>query len=224
MSSNSEITLADAKMTAYNWLNDHRDEIIDDLAARIMSVQVVTDGRPFGLSPAGYRPNGTHPSQCGDQALIAYACEPTPPPADVLNVYTDGACSGNPGPGGWAFATSTADVHSGAETYSTNNRMELTAVIMALEHYLPTHEGRINIYSDSDYVINSATKWVAGWKSKGWRLAKGGPVKNVELWRRFDALNCPRICFVHVPAHSNDPLNTLVNDIAQERAGTRHRF
>jgi ribonuclease HI len=110
-----------------------------------------------------------------------------------LIAYTDGACSGNPGPGGWGvlmLARENGNIVkertlSGGEALTTNNRMELMAAISALEAL--TKPSDLTIITDSVYVKNGITEWMAGWKRKGWRTAGGTPVKNVDLWQRLDA-------------------------------------
>jgi ribonuclease HI len=105
-----------------------------------------------------------------------------------IDIYTDGACRGNPGPGGWA-ALLIAGEHereiSGAETQTTNNRMELTAVIRALEAL--KQPSRVEVYTDSEYVKNGITEWLAAWKRRGWKTADRKPVKNVDLWQALEA-------------------------------------
>jgi ribonuclease HI len=110
-----------------------------------------------------------------------------------LFAYTDGACSGNPGPGGWGVLMIAREggviikerTLSGGEPLTTNNRMELLAAISALEALSRATE--LTIVTDSAYVKNGITEWIAGWKRKGWRTAGGSPVKNVELWQRLEA-------------------------------------
>lgn len=108
---------------------------------------------------------------------------------EVVEVYTDGACKGNPGPGGWG-ALLVLGAHSrelfGGEAATTNNRMELTAVIRALESL--TRPCNVRLHTDSKYVQQGITAWILGWKRKGWRTADGKPVKNVDLWKRLDEL------------------------------------
>jgi len=104
-------------------------------------------------------------------------------------MYTDGACKGNPGPGGWGVLVrhGTAEKElSGGERLTTNNRMELLAVIKGLSALRRPCE--VDVYLDSQYVRQGITQWIHGWKKKGWRTASGQPVKNVELWQRLDAL------------------------------------
>ncbi len=109
----------------------------------------------------------------------------------TVQLYTDGACSGNPGPGGWGFilrhpATGAEIERSGAERATTNNRMELMAVIAGLEAL--TQPAIVDLYSDSQYVLKGLEEWVEGWKARGWRTAAKKPVKNAELWKRLDEL------------------------------------
>ena len=107
----------------------------------------------------------------------------------VVEIYTDGACRGNPGPGGWAALLRTGlhekEIH-GAEPHTTNNRMELTAVIRALEALRRSVEARV--YTDSEYVRRGITEWLASWKARGWRTADKRPVKNRDLWEALDSL------------------------------------
>jgi len=108
---------------------------------------------------------------------------------DVVEMYTDGACKGNPGPGGWGVLLrhgTTEKELSGGERLTTNNRMELLAVIKGLSALRRPCE--VDVYLDSQYVRQGITQWIHGWKKKGWRTASGQPVKNVELWQRLDAL------------------------------------
>lgn len=108
--------------------------------------------------------------------------------SDVVKIYTDGACKGNPGPGGWgALLKSGAHERElcGGEPHTTNNRMELTAVIRALEAL--KRPSRVEIYTDSEYVKNGITVWLPNWKRRGWRTADRKPVKNVDLWQALDA-------------------------------------
>ena len=107
---------------------------------------------------------------------------------DEVEIYTDGACSGNPGPGGWGAilrAKETEKELSGGEKDTTNNRMEMMAVIVALEAL--TRPCKVTITTDSQYVLKGMTEWLAGWKKKNWKTASRKPVKNVDLWQRMDA-------------------------------------
>jgi ribonuclease HI len=107
-----------------------------------------------------------------------------------VQIYTDGACKGNPGPGGWGVLMRTDAGHEktmcGGELGTTNNRMELMAVIQALQALKKPCD--IDLYLDSEYVRKGITEWVHGWKARGWRTADKKPVKNVELWQQLDAL------------------------------------
>ena len=110
--------------------------------------------------------------------------------ADPIRIYTDGACRGNPGPGGWGAVLmhggKVKKLHGG-EPETTNNRMELTAVIKALE-CIKGNKWPLEITSDSKYVLQGITEWIEGWKRKGWRSASKKPVMNVDLWQRLDAV------------------------------------
>ena len=110
----------------------------------------------------------------------------------MVDMFTDGACRGNPGPGGWGvlirMGTREKEM-SGGEAHTTNNRMELTAAIRALEHF--PEGAAIEMRCDSQYVVKSVTEWMRGWKARGWRTATG-PVKNIDLMQRLDALAAAR--------------------------------
>ena len=131
-------------------------------------------------------------------------------------IYTDGACKGNPGPGGWG-AWLRAGEHErelfGGEALTTNNRMELTAVIEALAT-LERHS-EVVVYTDSEYVKNGITTWIHGWKARGWRTADKKPVKNIELWQRLDALReSHSVQWRWVRGHAGDPGNERADQLA----------
>ena len=111
----------------------------------------------------------------------------------MIVIYTDGGCSGNPGPGGWAFVVSEngeiREYRSGGDQSTTNNKMELTAVINALEYAKANGERDVVILTDSQYVKNCITVWIHSWKKNGWRTSSKAPVKNVEYWVTLDKLN-----------------------------------
>jgi ribonuclease HI len=134
----------------------------------------------------------------------------------VVEIYTDGACRGNPGPGGWA-ATLQVGEHlrelSGAEAQTTNNRMELTAVIRALEALKRPVKARV--HTDSEYVRRGITEWMASWKRRDWRTADKKPVKNRDLWERLDQLAAQHeIEWKWVPGHAGVPGNERVDRLA----------
>ena len=136
----------------------------------------------------------------------------------MIEIYTDGACRGNPGPGGWA-ALLRIDEHereiSGAEALTTNNRMELTAVIRALEALKRPVQARL--YTDSEYVRRGMSEWLPAWKARGWRTAERKPVKNQDLWQRLDELRANHQIEWHwVPAHAGVPDNERVDRLANE--------
>jgi ribonuclease HI len=111
------------------------------------------------------------------------------PPDGVVEIYTDGACSGNPGPGGWGAVLSYGghgkELYGGEPEQTTNNRMELMAAIQALESL--KRPSTVVLHTDSTYLRNGVTKWLPGWKGNGWKTADKKPVKNADLWRRLDA-------------------------------------
>ena len=148
--------------------------------------------------------------------------------SERVKIYTDGACSGNPGPGGWGalliFGGKEREV-SGAEPNTTNNRMELMAAISALEAL--SRSCLVDLYTDSQYVRNGISSWIKGWKAKGWLTADRKPVKNEDLWRRLDdARSRHDVSWHWVKGHADDALNNRVDGMARAaieamRAGTK---
>ena len=139
----------------------------------------------------------------------------------VVVIYTDGACKGNPGPGGWGAWLATADGHEkelcGGEALTTNNRMELTAVIEALGSLKRTCE--VTVHTDSEYVRKGITEWIQGWKQRGWKTADRKPVKNADLWQRLDSLRTLHaIDWRWVRGHSGDPGNERADALANRGA------
>ena len=136
-----------------------------------------------------------------------------------VTVYTDGACSGNPGPGGWG-ALLLYDGHEkalfGGEPLTTNNRMELTAAIQAIEAL--RKPCTIEIHTDSQYLRHGITEWIASWKRNGWRTSARKPVKNADLWQRLDAVLQPHaVTWRWVRGHAGEPGNERADELA--RAG-----
>ena len=135
---------------------------------------------------------------------------------DQIHIYTDGACKGNPGPGGWGALLVAGDKEKelcGGEADTTNNRMELMAVIQALSALKrPCH---VIMHSDSQYVLKGITEWLAGWKAKGWKTASKAPVKNVDLWQALDAATTQhQIEWRWVKGHSGHPGNERADQLA----------
>lgn len=135
-------------------------------------------------------------------------------------VYTDGACRGNPGPGGWGVWLRSGTHEKelfGGERLTTNNRMELTAVIEALAAL--KQRCKVVIYTDSQYVRQGITTWIHNWKQRGWRTADKQPVKNVELWQRLDVLNAAHdVSWRWVKGHAGDPGNERADALANRGA------
>ena len=133
-----------------------------------------------------------------------------------LVIHTDGACRGNPGPGGWGVLMSWNGSHrelSGAEPATTNNRMELTAVIMGLGAL--KRPSAATVQTDSQYVIKGITEWLPSWKARGWRTADRKPVKNQDLWEKLDQLAAAHtLRWQWVKGHSGDPGNERVDTLA----------
>ena len=134
----------------------------------------------------------------------------------AVRIYTDGACRGNPGPGGWAALLMTPEREkelSGFEAHTTNNRMELLAAIRALEALKQPCE--VALYTDSQYVKNGITTWIVDWKHRNWRTADKKPVKNVDLWQQLDALVAGhRIDWHWVKGHAGDEGNERADRLA----------
>jgi ribonuclease HI len=136
----------------------------------------------------------------------------------AVDIFTDGACSGNPGPGGWGALLRYGEVEkelSGGEGATTNNRMELMGAISALEALKrPT---QVRLHTDSTYVRDGITRWLAGWKAKGWLTADRKPVKNRDLWERLEAAARQHdIEWIWVKGHSNHPENDRVDQLARD--------
>ena len=139
--------------------------------------------------------------------------------ADKVVVFTDGACSGNPGPGGWGAILTFKGVEKelkGGEAHTTNNRMELMAAISALEAM--KRPCLVELHTDSQYVMNGITSWIHNWKRNGWRTANKKPVKNEDLWRRLDeALAIHNVDWRWVKGHAGHDMNERADALA--RAG-----
>jgi ribonuclease HI len=136
----------------------------------------------------------------------------------VIEIYTDGACRGNPGPGGWA-ALLKSGTHerelSGAEALTTNNRMELTAALRALQALRRPVQARL--HTDSEYVRRGISEWLPGWKARGWRTADRKPVKNQDLWEQLEQLAARhQIEWLWVPGHAGVAGNERVDQLANE--------
>src|SRR5580704_1768333 len=140
------------------------------------------------------------------------------PASKTVEIYTDGACSGNPGPGGWAALLRYGDVEkelSGGETATTNNRMELMGAIMALEAL--TKPSRVRLHTDSQYVQKGVTEWLPGWVKRGWKTADKKPVKNADLWQQLHAaIQQHHVEFIWVRGHAGHPENERADQLAVE--------
>jgi len=137
--------------------------------------------------------------------------------APKVEIFTDGACSGNPGPGGWGAILRSGGHEkeiSGSESSTTNNRMELTAALKAL--LALKKSSNVTLYTDSKYVLDGITRWIASWKRNGWRTADKKPVKNEDLWRALDAaVAAHRITWLWVAGHSGHPENERADALAR---------
>jgi ribonuclease HI len=138
----------------------------------------------------------------------------------TITIYTDGACKGNPGPGGWGAWLKTGEHEKelwGGEAVTTNNRMELTAVIEALAAL--KRNSRVELHTDSEYVRQGITAWIHNWKLRGWKTTDKKPVKNIDLWQRLDALAAQhQIDWRWVKGHAGDPGNERADALANRGA------
>jgi ribonuclease HI len=143
-----------------------------------------------------------------------------------VQIYTDGACRGNPGPGGWGVLMLSKGVERelcGGEPSTTNNRMELTAAIRGLSAL--NRECQVALYTDSEYVRRGITEWIEVWKKRGWKTASRKPVKNVDLWKQLDAMAVGHNVSWHwVKGHSGDPGNERADELANEGLEQSLRF
>jgi ribonuclease HI len=141
----------------------------------------------------------------------------TPPDRPSVEIFTDGACSGNPGPGGWGALLRYGTVEkelSGGEALTTNNRMEMMAAIAALEAL--KRPAKVRLHTDSQYLRNGITEWLPGWKRRGWKTADKKPVKNADLWQRLEAAEKPhQVEWLWVRGHHGHIENERVDRIAR---------
>jgi len=137
----------------------------------------------------------------------------------MQDIYTDGSCLGNPGPGGWAVVGAGIKL-SGGQDQTTNNAMEMTAVVEALRQCLARDILEIRLFTDSTYVKNGITSWIKNWRRNGWRTAAGTSVKNKELWIEIDTLSQQMKCveWRWVKAHNGHPQNEEVDRLAYQEA------
>jgi ribonuclease HI len=142
--------------------------------------------------------------------------------SNIVHIWTDGACSGNPGPGGWGAVLRYGEVEkelSGGEIATTNNRMELMVAIQALEAL--KRASHVKLHTDSKYVMDGVTKWIHGWKKNGWKTADKKPVKNEDLWKRLDAANARHtVEWKWVKGHSDDVMNNRADELARKAIET----
>jgi ribonuclease HI len=158
---------------------------------------------------------------------MATASNPEGPPRrrSGVEIFTDGACSGNPGPGGWAAILRYRGVEkelSGFEPMTTNNRMEMMAAIRGLEAL--KRPCRVRLVTDSQYLRDGITKWIDGWKARGWRTAGKEPVKNVDLWQRLERAMAPHVIEWHwVRGHAGHRENMRADALARARIAEARR-
>jgi len=142
--------------------------------------------------------------------------------SNTVDIWTDGACSGNPGPGGWGAILHYAGTEkglSGAEAATTNNRMELMAAIEALSAL--KRSSKVRLHTDSKYVMDGVTKWIHGWKKNGWKTADKKPVKNEDLWKLLDEANARHeVTWKWVKGHSDNEMNNRADELARGAIGT----
>jgi len=139
---------------------------------------------------------------------------------NILIIYTDGACSGNPGPGGWGVLLQYGDSEKtlkGGDPNTTNNRMEMTAAIKAIEAINETYTGEIILWTDSTYVMKGITEWIHGWKKKNWIKSDKKPVINTDLWKVLDNLNSQKnIQWNWVKGHAGVEGNERADELARQ--------
>jgi ribonuclease HI len=137
---------------------------------------------------------------------------------DIVELFTDGACSGNPGPGGWGAILRWRGHEkelSGAEPQTTNNRMELMAAIRGLEAI--KRAARVRVHTDSNYLKDGITRWIGAWKAKGWKTADKKPVKNIDLWQRLEAaIEAHDVSWHWVRGHAGHPENERADALARD--------
>jgi ribonuclease HI len=142
--------------------------------------------------------------------------------SNTVDIWTDGACSGTPGPGGWGAILTyggTEKELSGAEAATTNNRMELMAAIEALNAL--KRASTVRLHTDSKYVMDGVTKWIHGWKKNGWKTADKKPVKNEDLWKRLDEANARhQVTWKWVKGHADDVMNNRADELARNAIQT----
>jgi ribonuclease HI len=142
--------------------------------------------------------------------------------SNTVDIWTDGACSGNPGPGGWGAILHYAGVEkelSGAAAATTNNRMELMATIEALNAL--KRASKVRLHTDSKYVMDGVTKWIHGWKKNGWKTADKKPVKNEDLWKLLDEANARHeVTWKWVKGHSDNEMNNRADELARNAIQT----
>ena len=141
---------------------------------------------------------------------------------EPVDIFTDGACSGNPGPGGWGAILRYNGVEkelSGGEPETTNNRMEMMAAIAALEAL--KRPARVRLHTDSTYLKDGITKWIHAWKARGWKTASKKPVKNQDLWRRLEAAIEPHeVKWFWIKGHAGHPENERADELARDAIGS----
>jgi ribonuclease HI len=142
--------------------------------------------------------------------------------SNTVDIWTDGACSGNPGPGGWGAILHYAGTEkelSGAEAVTTNNRMELMAAIQALNAL--KRSSKVRLHTDSKYVMDGVTKWIHGWKKNGWKTTDKKPVKNEDLWKLLDEANARHeVTWKWVKGHSDNEMNNRADELARNAIQT----
>jgi ribonuclease HI len=139
------------------------------------------------------------------------------PAEKIVEIYTDGACSGNPGPGGWgavlSYCGQSRELYGGEPAGTTNNRMELMAAIRALESL--TRPASVRLHTDSSYLRNGILSWLPGWKRNGWKTSSRQPVKNTDLWQRLDAAAARhQVRWLWVKGHAGNPGNERADALA----------
>jgi ribonuclease HI len=183
-----------------------------DAEGKWSQIQVLQAAERVGLEQEAKGPEPAAAAEDADHASRVAAATPC-----EVTVYSDGACSGNPGPGGWAARLKFADGRivelAGPEAQTTNNRMEMTAAIRALEAVGAAP--KITVITDSEYLRKGITQWIHGWKRRGWVTAAKKPVLNQDLWKILDKLNTRSVAWEYTRGHAGDPDNERCDELAQ---------
>jgi ribonuclease HI len=193
-----------------------------EASAKILPAQQSSSQNPSSQKPSPQKAASLSRSAEGAVGIPSS----TSGPGQIQAIYTDGACQGNPGPGGWGtvvyFSDGSRHEMGGGDPGTTNNRMEMQAAVAALQYYRDSGQtSPISLYTDSEYLKNGITKWIKGWKQKGWKTSTGKPVLNQDIWEALDQLNSPKITWLYVKGHAGNEGNERCDVIARAFSQSR---